>query len=471
MNFVQPAYPAFLALVFALYWALPRHRWQNVLLVVASAIFYGWVHPWFVVLMYGSAVLDFALAQAIERFPGRKRVFVGLSVIGNLTFLAYFKYFDFFVENVVTALRLAGITADLTTLGVLLPVGISFYTFQTMGYTIDVARGELTARRNFIDYVLYVSFFAQLVAGPIERAGRLLPQIEAPRTFSWDKVRSGLGLALWGGFKKLVVADSVAPYVDKVYILQDPAGPLLWAATLGFMIQIYADFSGYTDIARGSARILGFELTENFRAPFLARTTVEFWQRWHMSLSFWLRDYVLGPLIGDRQVSRWRFAWATVLTFVLIGFWHGASWNFVLFGLYQGFWVILYGLVVRRLPPWAARIPGGTAMAIGFHLLFVSLVGTMLFREHHVQRIIAHLTRNPLAAGPDEWVATVVLLSVIGVVSLPLLLGYLFDTRVRPHLEGSVWHLPLQTTAWAGYAVAMFLFYRMTAQDFIYFQF
>jgi len=473
MNFVQIEFPIFLALVFGVYWLLRDRRWQNGLLVLASGVFYGWVHPWFLLLLYGSATLDFAMGQAIERWPGRKRWFLGASLCANLGLLAYFKYVDFFVGNFVAALDALGFAAHPATLGVILPVGISFYTFQTMGYTIDVYRGELKARTRFLDYVLYVSFFAQLVAGPIERAGRLLPQIEQPRTFEWGRVRSGFDLAMWGAFKKVVVADTLAPYVDKVYILSEPAGPLLWAATAAFMIQIYADFSGYTDIARGTARMLGFDLVENFRAPFLARNTIEFWQRWHMSLSFWLRDYLLGPLVGDGRhgVSRFRFAWATVLTFVVIGFWHGASWNFVLFGLYHGFWVVLYGALVRALPAWAARIPGGNQLAIAFHLVVVGLVGSMMFREQHILRVFEHLSRNPFAATLDEWVATLVVLSVTTAFTLPLLVGWVWDVTVRPRIKDTPWHLAVQTTAWAGYAACMGLFYRMTAQDFVYFQF
>ena len=470
MNFVQVEYPGFLLLVFAAYWLAGRARVQNVILVLASAIFYGWVHPWFLLLMYGSAIVDFSLAQAIERYPKSKKWFVAASLTANLSLLAYFKYADFFVANVVAALTAAGLPGDFDTLGILLPVGISFYTFQTMGYTIDVARGELKARTRFVDYVLYVSFFAQLVAGPIERAGRLLPQIEADRTWSWTRLQSGLALLFWGGFKKLVIADSIAPYVDKVYVLDQPAGPLLWAATFGFMIQIYTDFSGYTDLARGSARLLGFELQRNFKEPFLARTTVEFWQRWHMSLSFWLRDYLLGPLIGE-STNRTRFVWATVLTFVLIGFWHGASWNFVLFGLYNGLWVVLYGYLTRAIPPSVAKLPGGSWLAIAFHLVAVSLVGSMLFREQHVGRIVEHLTRNPVAASRDEWVATTVLLSVVLAGCVPLLLGWVYDKVVKPRVEQSPWEWPLQTTGWTAMAVAMFLFYRVTAQDFVYFQF
>jgi alginate O-acetyltransferase complex protein AlgI len=470
VNFVQNEYAIFLGLVFAAYWLLRDRRLQNLLLLFASMVFYGWVHPWFLLLMGGSALLDFSLAQAIERYPKSKRLFVALSVLGNLSLLGYFKYTNFFIENVRGALQAAGVTADLGTLDVLLPVGISFYTFQTMGYTLDVARGELKARTNVVDYALYVSFFPQLVAGPIERAGKLLPQIEASRALSWVAVRSGLGLLVWGGFKKLVIADAIAPYVDKVYVLDQPAGPLLWVATFGFMIQIFTDFSAYTDMARGSARLLGFELQENFREPFLARTTIEFWQRWHMSLSTWLRDYLLGPLVGE-STSRIRFAWATITTFVIIGFWHGASWNFVLFGLYNGLWVVFYGLVTRRIPASWAAIPGGNALAIAFHLVAVSLVGSMFFREQHVGRIVGHLTRNPFAATPDEWVATVVLGSVIATGCVPLLLGWLWDKEAAPRLAGSPWLWPMQTTAWAAMGAAMFVFTRVTARDFVYFQF
>lgn len=471
MNFVQAEFPVFFAIVLAVYWALPSRRAQNVLLVVASGVFYGWVHPWFLALLYGSSTLDFALAQAMEAWPRRKRLFLGCTLAANLGLLGTFKYFDFFAANVAAALGAAGLDVHPATLGLMLPVGISFYTFQTMGYTIDVYRGELRARRDFVDYVLYVTFFPQLVAGPIERAGSLLPQVERDRRFDLALVRSGFALAVWGGFKKVVVADTLAPYVDKVYVLSDPAGPLLWAATAAFMVQIFADFSGYTDIARGTARMLGFELSENFREPFLARTTVEFWQRWHMSLSTWLRDYLLGPLVGSGRVGWWRFAVATVTTFAVIGFWHGASWNFLLFGVYNGLWVVAYGVGVRRLPAWAARIPGGQAFAVAFHLVAVGLVGSMMFREQHAGRILEHLTRNPVLATLDEWVATLVVLSVTAAGGAPMVAGWWWDRRVRAHVEGTPWHLPLQTTGWALCAVAMFVFYRLTAQDFVYFQF
>ena len=472
MSFVQWEFPVFFAVVFGLY--LLSGRWlpvQNALLVVASAVFYGWAKPWFLLLMYGTAVVDFAVAQAIERWPASRWRFVALSVTLNLLLLGYFKYTDFFAENAVAALRAAGLEASWRGLGVALPVGISFYTFQSIGYIVDVARGEVRAVRSLRDYVLYVSFFPQLVAGPINRANALLPQLRRPRVVTAEGVRSGLSLAAWGAVKKLVIADSVAPYVDKVFVLDDPAGPLIWAATAGFMLQIFADFSGYTDTARGVARILGFELAENFREPFLARTTVEFWQRWHLSLSTWLRDYLLGPLVGDAGAGRLRFAVATVATFVVVGFWHGASWNFVLFGLYQGLWVVAYGLVGRRLLPAAAKVPGGDLLLAAFHLVAVGLVGSLLFRERHLDRLVHHLTTNPLRASPEEWYAASVLATVGLAGAAPLLLQWAWSKEVTPRLRGSPWHLPAQTTGWAAAGVLLFVFYRTTVQDFVYFQF
>ncbi len=471
MSFVQVEFPLFVAVVLAVYWGLGRRTWQNAFLVLASAVFYGWVHPWFVALLYGTAVVDFALALAIERWPARRWRLVTLSVALNLALLGYFKYTDFLAGSLVDALRALGLDARWDGLGVLLPVGISFYTFQSIGYVVDVARGELPAARRLRDYLLYVSFFPQLVAGPISRAPRLVPQIERDRTFSWEAARSGLSLALWGAFKKLVVADSIAPYVDKVFVLEAPAGPLIWAATLGFMIQIYADFSGYTDTARGVARMLGFELPENFREPFLSRTTPEFWSRWHMSLSTWLRDYVLGPLVGDAGAGRLRFAAATVATFVLVGLWHGASWNFVVFGLYQGLWVVIYGLLVRRLPAWTSRIPLGGALAAAFHLVVVGLVGSLMFRERHLDRLVSHLTTNPFVASPEELYAASVLVTVVLAGCAPMLAQWVYARTVRPALRSSPLYLPVQTTSWAAIAVLLFVFYRTTVQDFVYFQF
>lgn len=468
MNFVQAEFPVFLAIVWLVYWRIQERRAQNLWLLGASVVFYGWVHPWFVALLFAASLVDFGTTQLMARVPAYKRALLALSVASNLSLLAYFKYADFGLSNVIAALDALGLAHDVRLLGVMLPIGISFYTFQTIGYCVDVYRGELRARRDLLDYLTYVSFFPQLVAGPIERAGRLLPQVERARVFTWTAMSTGVSLIAWGAFKKVVIADSVAPFVDKVFVLRDPAAPLVWAATAAFMIQIFADFSGYTDIARGVARTLGFELCENFREPFLARTTPEFWQRWHMSLSTWIRDYVLGPLVGDDGAGPRRFAVATVVTFALIGFWHGAAWNYVLFGVFHGLWVVAYGQAARTWPQ-APRIP--SAIAVPFHLLAVGLVGSFIFREQDVGRIVDHLARWPWVGTASDWIATVVLLSVTFAFALPLVAKWALDRFIATRSDDGTWPLPVVTASWALAACAIFVFHRVTATDFVYFQF
>ena len=471
MNFVQFEFILFFMLVFGVYWLLRDRKLQNVLLVVASAVFYGWIHPWFLLLLYFSASLDFLMGQLMEKNPRYRHYFVVMSLTGNLGVLGFFKYFNFFIENFVMASEAMGMQANVGTLDILLPVGVSFYTFQTMSYTIDIYRGELKPRKDFLDYLVYVSFFPQLVAGPIERAGRLLPQVERPRTLDVDKVVSGFSLALWGAFKKIVIADTLAPFVDKIFILGDPSGPEIWAGCIAFTVQIFADFSGYTDMARGTARMLGFELVKNFKSPFLAATTPEFWQRWHISLSQWIRDYIMVPLLGTGRVSHFRYVYAALITFTLIGFWHGAAWNFVLFGLFHGLWISFYRLADAWMPARLKHLPFGRPLAIGFHLMAVAVPGSLLFRETHIERLISHVQKNPFVADPDQWVAATTVVGITFFLSLPLVLSHFVEHYWWDKLKRSVFWWPLQTTAWSAYALAMFLFYRVTTYDFIYFQF
>ncbi|HTE05565.1 MAG TPA: MBOAT family O-acyltransferase, partial [Planctomycetota bacterium] len=334
MRFNSFDFLVFFALVFAAYWRLPQ-RGQNLLLLGASYVFYGWVHPWFLYMLVGSTVMDYWAARGMERFPARRRLLLRLSLAGNLGLLATFKYFDFFVVNVSELLAHFDLHPSLPMLRVALPVGISFYTFQSLTYTIDVYRGELAPRRSFLDFALFVTMFPQLVAGPIERAKRLLPQIERDRTLDFARLESGVCLAVWGFFKKLVIADNIVIYADRIFELKHPAGPMIAAGAAAFALQIYADFSAYTDIARGTARLLGFELMENFRAPYLATSPSDFWRRWHISFSSWIRDYVYLPLGGSRA-GRARFAFAAMTAMTLSGLWHGASWNFALWGVYHG---------------------------------------------------------------------------------------------------------------------------------------
>jgi D-alanyl-lipoteichoic acid acyltransferase DltB (MBOAT superfamily) len=290
----------FFVAVTAIYWLLP-HRGQNLLLLVTSYFFYGYVHPWFLLLIATSTVIDYCAARGMEAWPRHRRQFMALSVISNFGMLGLFKYFNFFAENVAAVLHAAGLSVSGPVLRIVLPVGISFYTFQAMSYTIDVYCGELRARRSLLDLAVFISFFPHLVAGPIQRATYLLPQVESNRRFSVEQARSGFMLICWGFLKKLVIADNVGVLANKVFALADPTFYLLWAGVFAFAIQIYADFSAYTDIARGTSRWLGFELTENFRHPYLARSPADFWSRWNISLATWFRDYVYIPLGGSAR--------------------------------------------------------------------------------------------------------------------------------------------------------------------------
>jgi len=428
---------AFFTIVVAAYWRL-GHRGQNLLLLVGSYVFYGWVHPWFLILIFASTSVDYWAARAMgsglplhrsgpaddralpegraSASPARRRWLI-VSLVSNLGLLGFFKYFDFFVDNVFVVLDAMGLAVPKPALRIVLPVGISFYTFQTLSYTIDVYRGRLAARRSFLDVAVFVAFFPQLVAGPIERASHLLPQVEQPRTFSPALVRDATVLMIWGFFKKLVIADNVGVIANKVFSLADPTFPVLWAGVFAFGIQIYADFSAYSDIARGTARWLGFDVMKNFNHPYVATGPADFWHRWHISLSTWFRDYVYIPLGGSRTGTA---MWArnVVITFVVSGFWHGASWNFVLWGLYNGV-LLLVAHAMAPLEPrgWWRRLSGPVQGAVMFLL---ANVGWLIFREREFDALVRDVLLSPSAATAAEWQAGAYLFLLAALYSLPL---------------------------------------------------
>ncbi len=404
--------------------------------------------------------------------------FLWLSIVSNFGMLGFFKYFNFFVENVAGVLASIGLTVHEPTLRILLPVGISFYTFQAMSYTIDVYRGELHARRSLLDLAVFVSFFPHLVAGPIQRASYLLPQVESPRRFSAEKARSGFVLICWGFFKKLVVADNVGVIANKVFALSDPTFYILWAGVFAFAIQIYADFSAYTDIARGTSRWLGFELTENFAHPYLARSPTDFWRRWNISLSSWFRDYVYIPLGGSRLGS-WLWTRNVLITFLLSGLWHGASWNYVLWGLYHGLLLLITQSMTKptstAVPFWSWRT---VPQVLGMFVL--TNIGWLLFRETELSAIVRDLTLSPFGVSDlDRQTGVYLFLLALGY-SVPLWVQSLWVEATRgstavepaePRAFASWPRLVLQGVA-CGLALAAILVLRSrTSLDFIYFQF
>ncbi|MCS6771639.1 MAG: MBOAT family protein, partial [Kiritimatiellae bacterium] len=353
MLFHRPTFWIFFAAFCAAYYIGRRSiRLRNAIVLAGSYVFYaGW--DWrFLGLIVFSTALDYMAGLGIGRAksPRARRAWLWASLVGNLGVLGFFKYWNFFRDNAAALLEAIGLPAAPFTLDVILPVGISFYTFQTLSYTLDVYAGRIEPTRDLLAFAAYVAFFPQLVAGPIERARSLLPQFLTVRTIRADTLLRGADLIVWGLFKKTVIADSLAPFVDAAFALERAPLALTAAATIAFGFQIYADFSGYSDIARGLARALGFELTVNFDRPYTAATLREFWRRWHISLSTWLRDYLYIPLGGSRG-SAARTLRNLMTTMLLGGLWHGAAWHFVLWGGWHGLGLVLE----RRFPRLAGR--------------------------------------------------------------------------------------------------------------------
>jgi len=469
MIFQSLTYLSFLLSVLAIYWSLPR-RAQNVLLVAASYIFYGWEHPWYLLPLWASTLVDYGCGLGMERFPARRRWFLVASVVASIALLGTFKYAGFAVENINVALTQLGFHPISSVMRLVLPAGLSFYTFQSLAYIVDVYRGRVRAERNLLDYALYVCFFPQLIAGPIERAWHMLPQYRSQRIFDPAGWRGGLTLILWGFFKKLVVADNVAVVANKVFALSDPTFPVIWAGVLAFAVQIYADFSGYTDIARGTARLLGIELMKNFNHPYLATSPADFWRRWHISFSTWLRDFIYIPLGGSRCGAA-RASFNLMATFAISGLWHGASWNYVLWGIYWGLLIL-----AQRFLRWLGitrAIPILLKIAITFGL---TSFGWLLFRERNLTQIIHDLSQSPLAAGFGQWQIGLYLAVLISLYASPLIVHLIATVFVLPRWQTKI-ILPEIGSFVLQSATAILLFLGIIAarsvvtSDFIYFQF
>lgn len=477
MIFHSLDFVVFFLVAVAIYWRLP-HRAQNLFLLLASYVFYGWIHPWFVVMMLVSTSVDFWAGQRMEDDPARKKWYLWASLTVNLGMLGFFKYFNFFVDNVRHVLALLGLSAAPQLLEILLPAGISFYTFQALSYTVDVYRGEMRARRSVSDFALFVAFFPHLVAGPIMRAQNLLVQVERPRTFSAERARQALLLMVWGFFKKLVIADNVGVIASRVFSVRDPAFEVLWAGVFAFGIQIYADFSAYSDIARGTARWFGFELVTNFDHPYIAHSPANFWRRWHISLSTWFRDYVYIPLGGNR-VPWLQQQTNLIATFLISGLWHGASWNFVLWGLYHGVLVAVTGAIGRRLR-LPERWPGPLAMVQIVLTMTLMMAGWLFFRETDPAYLREFLRLSPARSTPEQRLLGLYLFAMTATWALPLFIDDLWALARERQVRLADWIDRRATRpsalgaqlAGAGVLVTLILVLRsQVSLDFIYFQF
>lgn len=403
MSFISIAFLLFLPLVFALYWSAGGRsfRWQNVVLASASLVFYGWADWRFVFLLLASALVSWGCGVLMTRGTAGRGAIAASGIVLNLGVLFAFKYYDFFVASFANLVSALGGTAHFGFLSLALPVGISFYTFQAVAYIVDVKRGQAQAATHFVDFLAFLSFFPQLVAGPIERASSLLVQMQTRRRFDSGLATDGMRQMLWGLAKKVIVADNCAPMVEQTWhdlSMGGVSSMQLWMGAVLFALQIYADFSGYCDIALGAAKLFGLRLSRNFINPFFSRDMGELWRRWHVTLMQWFRDYVYIPLGGNRRGNARRVL-NVMIVFALSGLWHGAAWTFVAWGVFNGVWVILWN---RRRHSLDAPPRFSLWMPLTF-LLFA--VGFVFFRApdlHAAYAYLAGMVTRPVAA-PYGW--------------------------------------------------------------------
>jgi D-alanyl-lipoteichoic acid acyltransferase DltB (MBOAT superfamily) len=453
MLFNSLPFALFLPVVLAGTFALPPGARKRFWLA-ASLLFYGWWDWRFLALLVFTAAVDWVCARRIEDDPARRRVWLTISVLSNLGVLGAFKYLGFFTAELARLLTALGLPGSLPVLELALPVGLSFYTFQAMAYTIDVYRGVTPACRGFLDFLLFITFFPQLVAGPIERSRDLLPQLVSPRVPSPDERAVGAWLILWGFLKKLLIADNLAPVVARGFDTPAPSSLAVVVAAYAFTWQIYCDFSGYSDIARGVAALLGVSLRENFRLPFFAASPRDIWKRWHISLSEWLRDYLYIPLGGGRTHATPNL----LVTMLLGGLWHGASWTFVAWGAWHGAWLALQ----RRLP---LRLPRPLAVVLTFHVL---VVGFVVFRAHTLTQVI------DLARAAFTFTATAADLPglrLVLVLTVPLFLVELWMERRGDPLAPLHLPRPVQAVGVLAASAAVFVLGSTYGAPFLYFRF
>lgn len=474
---------AFFGFIYAIYLLLPSYRQQNTLLLIASYYFYAAWDWRFMFLLLTSTVLDYYCALQIDtrEDPRRRKVFLACSVVGNLTLLGFFKYFNFFLDGLQPLLATFGLSVERLHLDIVLPVGISFYTFQEMSYTIDVYRGELKATRRFLDFALFVAFFPNMVAGPIMRASTLLVQVLRPRVIDRSMLATGGWLIFWGLWKKVVIADNMAALADAIFANSASVSWLMaYLGVVAFAFQIYADFSGYSDIARGLARLMGIELMQNFDSPYCAVNPSDFWRRWHISLSTWLKDYVYVPLGGNRGGSLATYR-NLMLTMFLGGLWHGAAWNYVWWGIYHG--VLLIGHRLLGRSKHQTRVGGAEwRRAISTAAMFqFTLFGWLLFRctrrvlvaghgqDDSLNQILEMLTSYRNGWGFDA--ASGHLLATIAAFCLPLLLIQFVQFRSGEPLFIRLLPTPARAGVVAALSVSWLVWGVQSGDAFIYFQF
>jgi D-alanyl-lipoteichoic acid acyltransferase DltB (MBOAT superfamily) len=475
MLFNSFVFVGFFIVVYSLYLLLRHHyKAQNRLLLIASYVFYGYWDWRFLSLIAISTIIDYYVGKTLHdtQSQQKRKWLLFLSVGANLSMLGFFKYFNFFADSFAGLLGMFGMEAGFVTLNLVLPVGISFYTFQTMSYTIDIYRRKTEPTRSFLDFALFVSFFPQLVAGPIERAVNLLPQITTPRKIKTDQLNAGLFLILWGYYKKVVIADNVGMIADQIFNgYAQYQGLDILIGILAFTVQIVCDFSGYSDIARGLAKIMGFDLMVNFRLPYFALNPSDFWLRWHVSLSSWLRDYLYIPLGGNKggTVATQR---NLALTMLLGGLWHGAAWNFVIWGAFHGLILALYRVFDKNPEhedPWSGRYSYARIISKMLLMFILTLIGWVIFRASSAHQIFYMLSK--IFTGWTWTLDSLDLLHRLLFFSLPLVVIQIYQFIKRDLLALANLHPVVRILLYAYFIIWIFIFGVREAAEFIYFQF
>jgi D-alanyl-lipoteichoic acid acyltransferase DltB (MBOAT superfamily) len=463
----------FLPVVFILYWFVFKKsiRYQNLLLVVASYVFYGWWDWRFLALIFFSTVTDYLIGIFLERSDSNKirKYLLVASLSINLGILWFFKYYNFFAESLTEAFGMVGVVLSPFTLNIILPVGISFYTFQSLSYSIDIYRNQIRPTKDFVAFAAFICFFPQLVAGPIERASRLLPQFIKQRKFDYEYAVSGMRLILWGIFKKMVIADRLALFSNLVF--NDYAnynGVAVVLATLFFTFQIYCDFSGYSDIAIGTSRLFGFNLMINFRMPYFSKSIKEFWSRWHISLSTWFRDYVYIPLGGNR-VNQQRIFFNIMITFLVSGLWHGANWTFIIWGAIHGVVNVIESIISNK----GIKLKGLSGVVKTFIIVSIAWI---FFRANNVIEAFGML--NSIFDSSNNFgLKKILILGFEYKYSIALGLIFILFLLITEYLlinkKYFIINKPLFRRAAYFLLLLMFLFFGVfqNQSDFIYFQF
>lgn len=470
MLFNSFEFAIFLPIVFALYWFVFNRsiKVQNFFLLVCGYVFYGWWDWRFLFLIAFSTLFDFSIGILLQKTDDEKKrkwLFISSCAI-NIGFLAFFKYFNFFVDNFILAFHSIGYNLNPLTLKIVLPVGISFYTFQSLSYTTDIFRKKITPTTDLISFAAFISFFPQLVAGPIERAAHLLPQFKQQRVFDKSMAIQGMRQILWGLFKKIAVADTLASYVDSIFASHQhlPASTLA-LGVIYFAVQIYCDFSGYSSIAIGTARLFGFTLMQNFNYPYFSKSVSEFWKKWHISLTSWFRDYVYIPLGGSYK-GKPRTVFNTLAVFTLSGFWHGANWTFIIWGLLNGLFMMPALFKGKnKSNPSSTTLNSILQMVITFLLICFTWI---FFRSANLQEAMSyysHLFSGSFLSYPKQHGMSV---------TLPLIFILFMVEWIRSekitHFRFESFSRPLRWSCYIVLVIACLAFFKQN-QSFIYFQF